>query len=941
MPSLTKTPKYRTKFTVSAHVYTPSEKDIKESWASIDRLKGLMPDHINPANHPTILYVVGNLFVAGLLNKNDDAVTLEDALATYRSFEGQQINIEHSRGDVVGYIVKSGLSEFGTDRLITEDEARAANKPFNVAVVIALWKVVDHDLVRYILESAENGTPNELSLSFEVGFDDYSIVTVPKGTANLSLVTRTIDPTTTDFLKWDMFLRANGGSGVHGSKRERVGRVLKNGMIPLGGGIVAMPAGPVKGLVPITADTAVLEESTQGNKFVARQEADAGMYEFSSTQVTFSSTDAADFLSYANTIPDEDLYNGEEDSPSEKYGRETEPHVTAYYGIKGNEAAPLELSLQGSGPVKVKLGEITAFVNENKPYDVLKVDVESDDLCRLHALIGESCDCEDQWPVYHPHLTVAYLKKGLSAKYIGDKRFAGKEYTFNSLTWSPAEGARSEIQLVSFLPAQITAESVYNQEEDYLMSAIPSRFIKLPPECQATLRSLKEVDASLTHVDITLSDGRVIKSACILDEVTVQSDIEYTGDGVKITSVTPGVPIQADDPTLRCPDKTVDYPTTRPEARLGADVAQEIMDVKQRDPAFASEKEPYGDVSYADPGYQEDKKKRYPIDTEEHIRAAWSYINQKKNADKYTSEQVSKIKSRIVSAWKKKINPDGPESASAALEAIQASLAQLVNTLSSVKSLTTGVSQDKTSSMKNLDDLKQLQASIKTTDKVEDLREAFANVSKFAEVIALASEEQIRARQEAEEASKVATAAAAEAKARLEELSAKYEEIVAAQEAAAAEQAYQSRMATVEEVFAFDDDIRAELVDEIKACANDEAFASWLARAKKLFKSQIRAETKVEKKQEKDMSKKDEMRPRDDEKDDGDDECDAAAKTALASAAQNVTDASVHNLVDPNAMAGKSLFEKYKEAFANNVSIDGVTIKQLRETAAKTPVYTQ
>jgi type III secretion system FlhB-like substrate exporter len=64
-------------------------------------------------------------------------------------------------------------------------------------------------------------------------------------------------------------------------------------------------------------------------------------------------------------------------------------------------------------------------------------------------------------------------------------------------------------------------------------------------------------------------------------------------------------------------------------------------------------KEPYGDVAYADPGYQKDKKKRYPINTKEHVKAAWSYINQKKNAAKYSSSQVASIKAKIKSAAKK------------------------------------------------------------------------------------------------------------------------------------------------------------------------------------------------------------------------------------------------------------------------------------------------
>jgi len=63
-------------------------------------------------------------------------------------------------------------------------------------------------------------------------------------------------------------------------------------------------------------------------------------------------------------------------------------------------------------------------------------------------------------------------------------------------------------------------------------------------------------------------------------------------------------------------------------------------------------KKPYGDVPYADPGYQADGKKRYPIDTEDHCKAAWSYINMSKNAAKYSSQQLAAIKRRIKAALK-------------------------------------------------------------------------------------------------------------------------------------------------------------------------------------------------------------------------------------------------------------------------------------------------
>ncbi len=72
----------------------------------------------------------------------------------------------------------------------------------------------------------------------------------------------------------------------------------------------------------------------------------------------------------------------------------------------------------------------------------------------------------------------------------------------------------------------------------------------------------------------------------------------------------------------------------------------------------AEGKDKYGDVKFAD-----ERNKKYPIDTEEHIKAAWNYINKKKNAAKYSAEDVKAIKAKIVAAWKKTIDKDGPPSA--------------------------------------------------------------------------------------------------------------------------------------------------------------------------------------------------------------------------------------------------------------------------------------
>ncbi len=104
--------------------------------------------------------------------------------------------------------------------------------------------------------------------------------------------------------------------------------------------------------------------------------------------------------------------------------------------------------------------------------------------------------------------------------------------------------------------------------------------------------------------------------------------------------------------------------------------AAKAAEGKKKLPAFLQDKDakkaadapgdgskPYGNTTYADPGYKADKKKRYPIDTEAHVRAAWSYINKPANHAGYTAQQLSSVKSKIIAAWKKVIGKDPPSAA--------------------------------------------------------------------------------------------------------------------------------------------------------------------------------------------------------------------------------------------------------------------------------------
>ena len=69
---------------------------------------------------------------------------------------------------------------------------------------------------------------------------------------------------------------------------------------------------------------------------------------------------------------------------------------------------------------------------------------------------------------------------------------------------------------------------------------------------------------------------------------------------------------------------------------------------KREDVSPKEGKSKYGDVTFAD-----EKNKKYPLDSETHVRAAWSYINMPKNAAKYSAEDVKTIKAKIRRAGKK------------------------------------------------------------------------------------------------------------------------------------------------------------------------------------------------------------------------------------------------------------------------------------------------
>ena len=123
-------------------------------------------------------------------------------------------------------------------------------------------------------------------------------------------------------------------------------------------------------------------------------------------------------------------------------GRENEIHVTVLYGLHTNDVKDIEEVK--AEPFKITLGKISKF--ESEEYDVLKIEVQSPKLHQLNKKLKEF-EYTSKFDKYVPHCTIAYVKKGSCDRLLGNEYFLGKEVSVDSLTFSPAEGKKTKINL--------------------------------------------------------------------------------------------------------------------------------------------------------------------------------------------------------------------------------------------------------------------------------------------------------------------------------------------------------------------------------------------------------------------------------------------------------------------------------------------------------------
>lgn len=195
-------------------------------------------------------------------------------------------------------------------------------------------------------------------------------------------------------------------------------------------------------------------------------------------------------------------------------GKETEFHVTAKYGLHTDDSLDVEKVVAGFGPVSAKLGKVSIFENDDKDFDVVKIDVDSPDLHRLNKLLSESLEVTDTFPDYHPHLTLAYVKKGEGAKYVGMDDVDGYELNWDVLLFSNKDRMKFPINLLE-------APSTSKQYQSTKTPKVKASQIFDPKEWNEKL-----IKAALPVIAKASAEAAMAQWIQIKDQVKVQKGVK-------------------------------------------------------------------------------------------------------------------------------------------------------------------------------------------------------------------------------------------------------------------------------------------------------------------------------------------------------------------------------------------------------------------------------
>jgi len=113
-------------------------------------------------------------------------------------------------------------------------------------------------------------------------------------------------------------------------------------------------------------------------------------------------------------IKKEDIYDDEFND----YGLEDTPHCTLLFGIHLNETDPFDVKKVMNTFMRVKSLITHMSIFSNPEYDVVKYDVPVNyQLRKYHETLKKTFPNTQDFPDYHPHMTMGYVKPGTGKKY--------------------------------------------------------------------------------------------------------------------------------------------------------------------------------------------------------------------------------------------------------------------------------------------------------------------------------------------------------------------------------------------------------------------------------------------------------------------------------------------------------------------------------------------
>lgn len=250
--------RYRATFEASASITQISKDERQVAKASLAPLKELLPAGIDPEENPDLLYIAFDGALGGFVNLNSDGISAATAVEIYKSAKFKHISVDHDRASVVGAIIHPSLTTLDTHEILTDEQALALGKPFNMSCAGVLWKVVDPMITGHIQQQGDSTAKTVLSTSWEIAFTNYNIVVGSRNIFEAKIITED-DPS---FGIYDKMLRCNGGKGTN-ERGEELHRAIVGDALILGYSIVSKPAAAVKGILPIEKLESAPAESLQ------------------------------------------------------------------------------------------------------------------------------------------------------------------------------------------------------------------------------------------------------------------------------------------------------------------------------------------------------------------------------------------------------------------------------------------------------------------------------------------------------------------------------------------------------------------------------------------------------------------------------------------------------------------------------------------------------